>query len=70
MWIQDILCIIIIYNSHLTFEYRVKIIVNFFEFSFMGDYLKAVIETQLIGAFRVAVTMPLEHVLDRIKTYK
>ncbi|CAD8118367.1 unnamed protein product [Paramecium sonneborni] len=36
----------------------------------MTDYLKAVIETQLIGAFRVAVTLPLEHVLDRIKTYK
>lgn len=36
----------------------------------MGDYLRAVFETQLIGAFRVAVTMPLEHVLDRIKTYK
>ncbi|CAD8112443.1 unnamed protein product [Paramecium primaurelia] len=36
----------------------------------MTDYLKAVIETQLIGAFRVAIIMPLEHVLDRIKTYK
>ncbi|CAD8066038.1 unnamed protein product [Paramecium primaurelia] len=36
----------------------------------MGDYIKALIETQVIGAFRVALTMPLEHVLDRIKTYK
>ena len=36
----------------------------------MTDYVRAVIETQLIGAFRVAITMPLEHVLDRIKTYK
>lgn len=36
----------------------------------MHDSLKAIIETQLIGAFRVAVTLPIEHVLDRIKTHK
>lgn len=36
----------------------------------MTDYIKALIETQAIGAFRVAMTMPLGHVLDRIKTYK
>lgn len=48
----------------LSSNLRINLVYN------MNDYLRAVLETQLIGAFRVAVTMPLEHILDRIKTYK
>jgi solute carrier family 25 citrate transporter 1 len=48
----------------LSSNLRINLVYN------MSDYLRAVLETQLIGAFRVAVTMPLEHILDRIKTYK
>lgn len=31
--------------------------------------LKLIIETQVIGITRVALTLPVEHSLDRIKTH-
>jgi|APCry1669189241_1035207.scaffolds.fasta_scaffold220364_1 hypothetical protein len=35
----------------------------------MDNPLKAILETQTVGILRVAVTMPIEHSLDRLKTH-
>jgi hypothetical protein len=33
------------------------------------DTLKVILQTQMIGITRVALTMPIEHAFDRIKTH-